>query len=395
MIIYYFYIAVCVVGVTWVLMKGKYLLSPVTIFIGSNLLYCIGLFFAKKTYQGTIYLPLLKNDEVLFDVTLTSLLGILGFLIFYLFNNDRAQIYIASSRYVVRTMPAYCILFPLAAILIILGPSYGWHAMTHDRIVEVSFATTLYAYIKYAFIVSSLLIISPNPFSKKMVLMLFILNVAVMLVDGARTTFLGFLIGYLFILYRSGLRMKFSHSALILIALFCIPAARAIVLDGNDFWGNFIAGISAEATMGGYTALQGVDATLHGGIMWGVSYVLDPIIYLLPREMREGNLYFFNHVFNYLYGENFSPLGGFFYISEAYSNFSIFGGFIIAGIYGYILRKFESCSGRFFYISLMFMATYGATFAKVNFANEFKIFITFLFFSFLFKKIILKKIPSL
>lgn len=372
--------------------KGKYIISPASLFLIFNLLYCFGLLLAHSYYSGTIKIPLLQERKYIDTVTLTALGGALSFIFLYMYkNNSKSSAVVNVSLYYdIRTNLIVSVLLGLSLLLVLFASSYGWHAITHERVVEVSFATTLYAYGRYALIVISLIYLSIKPYVKSVVFFVFFINVVVMLFDGARTTFLGLALGYLFILHRSGLRLGLKKNTLILIVLFFIPAARALALS-SDFLSAMVASFAAESTMGGYTSLQGVEATINGGALFGLSYVLDPIIYLLPRALRDGNMLFFNHIASYLYGEDFAPLGGFYYIAEAYSNFYEFGGVIVAGVFAILLRMAESVKIKNYYLGLIFVATFGATFCKVYFANEVKVFLVFLFFSFVFKKLFLRK----
>lgn len=375
-------------GIYLILVKGKYILSPATLFIYYSMFYPIGLYLAQGSYMGDMYLFLLNRSDILFSVFVSSLLGIWSFLFFYLVK-DRKIFF--ESEYIVRRILVYPFFIFLFILLVMLGHDYGWHAISLSK--ETNLYTTLYAYVKYLFIVLSLFMLLNRNLKNKELILIFILNVIVMFVDGARTTFLGLLLGYLFILYKKGVRFSLKTSFLIILGVMLLPAARAIVMSSDNFLSDFISSIVIESTFGGYTSLQGVYATQNSNYLFGLSYLLDPIIYLLPKDFRENHL-FFNELMNInnLKGDEFAPLGGFYYIAETYSNFGVFGGAIVGGIFGYILRKLESTDKNLFIIALIFISTFGATFAKQNFANEFKIFFVFLIFSYFIRKIFVYKI---
>lgn len=391
--IYYAIFVVAIISYVVFLYKGKYIISSASLFILFNCLYCYGLLIAYYFYSGTIKVPLLEEKNYIDLVSLTALLGMVSFSFCYSFRNDnRANDSIILSQYYhINTFLTVIVLFFLSIPLILLGPQYGWHAITHERTVEVSAATTIYAYLRYAFIVLSLLLLSLKFSKKSVVAYVFIINIVVMLFDGARTTFLGLALGYLFILHRSGVRLGLKSNLLILFLMFMIPTARALALS-SDFVSSIIASFAAESTMGGYTSLQGVEATKNGGLLFGMSYFLDPIIYLLPRALRDGNLFFFNHVSSNLYGEEFAPMGGFYYIAEAYSNFSVLGGAVVGGVFAIVLRFAENSRIRGYFFGLVFISTFGATFTKVYFANEIKIFVVFYIFALLWKSLFLKRL---
>lgn len=370
------------IGIYLVLLKGRYILSPATLFIYYNVFYPTGLYLAKNLYQGETYLFLLGNDDILQNLIISSIISLISFLFFYL-NNNKSVFF--DCYYVVRRKMLYPIMLILFIVLVSFGHKYGWHAITSSK--ETNLYTNLYAYIKYLFIVLSIFAVLNRNMNKKELFIIFIFNIIVMFIDGARTTFLGFLLGYLFVLYKKGTKFSLRTTFGILILVLLLPAVRALVMS-SSFSSAFTESLIIESTFGGYTSLQGIYATQNSDMLLGLSYILDPLIYFLPADLRDNYLFFNQHVnLANLKGDEFAPLGGFYYIAETYSNFGILGGILIGGLYGFILKKIENCNKNMFLFSIIFISTFGATFAKQNFANEFKIFVLFLIFSFFIRKV--------
>ena len=388
-IIFFVIFIIIFIAIVLTITKKKYIVSPAMFFIYFTFYYPIGLYFAQSQYSGDVPIFFLNRMDLLNEIIFTAIISASFFILFYFTSNNTNKI---KFDFLINKKLAVFVFLMLFFPLVIYGNEYGWHALTHYRTIDLSWQTTLYAYVRYTFIVLSLILFASKNTKSKEIFIIFGLNVVVMLIDGARTTFFGLILGYLYIIYRKGYNISFSKNIFIVLLILLLPAIRALVLGGS-FINDFIAGITIESTMGGYTAMQAVYATDKVGYIYGASYVLDPIIYMLPKFLRDDLLLFPQHVnFNNLSGEDFSPMGGYYYIGEVYSNFGILGGVIIGAGYGYILKKIENIKPKYVMLSIFFVSTFGATFAKQNFANEFKIFIVYIIIGWFLKKLLIRKV---
>ena len=104
---------------------------------------------------------------------------------------------------------------------------------------------------------------------------------------------------------------------------------------------------------GSYMCLQAYDLILNRDVMspmWGVNYLIDPVVFLLPRaffvalDLEKDFATVFGswqQVANPFLEENFAPYGGFFFVAEAFIALPFLGPIFIAGVLGAVTARFE------------------------------------------------------
>jgi len=208
-------------------------------------------------------------------------------------------------------------------------------------------------------------------------------DLAILAVDGARTTFLPITLVTLMVYSaqttaKRRTRLYFFAAAGLLISI----GARVMFLSGNAGLLSMIIPITVEGTMGAYPSLQSIYAIQHhlnNGYTYGASYIVDPIVWIgMPHgELRE-NIQFFapwtRNISNGL-AETFAPAGGFYYISEAVAAFSYAGPAIVTTFFAAFLVCLERIKGKYPLFYTTAASTIGIMFVKFVFAGLFKMFL--------------------
>ncbi|OZB49600.1 MAG: hypothetical protein B7X60_00560 [Polynucleobacter sp. 39-45-136] len=368
------------------------IISCYYLFIAFSLLYCAYMFFGSDVETGG--LSLLENYEIINYVVSSTLLGLLFFIFFYWYGTDskkfvKKQGFVYSKKEYVRKdifLPTY---IALLTILIIFAKNFGWHAVSRDGVVGIE--TSLFAYGKYFFVCMGLMGLWVEPLSKKWAIFILLTQTFLMLFDGGRATFFGLVVAYAWILSVNGVNLKASQMGYLFLFALILLASRALVL-GEGLIDGMVSSVVAEGIFAGYTGLQMGDYVLAGGgYLYGFSYLLDPIIYLLPQGIRENYLLFITlSVNNYIGKENFGPMGGFFWIAEAIANFGFFGGAVIGSVYGYFLSKLENYQTGKGYYKIFIVAAFGSLLSKYYVANGVKIAIFYLIAALIIKKVFVR-----
>jgi len=355
-------------------------------FVGFSLLYCSYMFIGSLIETGG--LSLLEDLEIIHYVMLSTFMGIFFFVAFYYREATfRIKYYscIPELKKVWRInkiifLPFYTVLL---IALIIYAKKYGWHAVSRDGVEGIE--PSLFAYGKYFFVCMGLLALWCAPLSKRWVGFILITQTVLMMFDGGRTTFFGIVVAYAWILSRRGLTPRISHVIYVLLFGLLLLATRSLVLESGLVNG-MLGSLIAEGIFAGYTGLQMADYVRGGGdLLYGLTYLVDPIIYLLPKGIRDEHLFIQLSVGNYIGLERFAPLGGFFWIAEAIANFGFLGGAIVGSLYGYFLAKLECDQRNGGYYSIFVIAAIGCLLSKYNFANGIKIMIFYLGAAFLIR----------
>ncbi len=213
---------------------------------------------------------------------------------------------------------------------------------------------------------------------------LFAENAIVMFIDGARTTFLPVAV-VTCLVYAAQLSRAQRRRVYVLAVLgvFASIAARSIILSKQSTsLQNLIAPVAVEGTMGAYSSLQAIFAVQHranSGYTYGASYVIDPLVELLPRgDLRDSGQFLTNweHEIDMGIPDKFAPMGGFYYQAEAIAAFSYLGPPLITSLFAAALVWMERIKNRHLLVYLVWAGTIGVLFVKTNFANDFKIFLT-------------------
>lgn len=207
---------------------------------------------------------------------------------------------------------------------------------------------------------------------------LFAEHVVILLLDNSRVTFLPIAL-VTFILYSSAYPLQRKKVLLLAVLTVIISVAvRAILVpQGTDIITNLMLSIMTEGTMGAYSSLQSINAIrnhLNVGYLWVSPYLVDPLLWFFPHgELRE-TLQSFGPWTSQI-ADDFSPWGGFYYISEAVAAFSYYGPAIVTSIFAYTVVRVERAKNRHRILYLTFATTIGILFVQTIFAAIFKQFI--------------------
>lgn len=365
------------------------LLSPYGIFLAFQLLYNLSPWVTAVLGIGTPLFTLLGNINLanvqLYLSASANICFGLCFLLFY----KRVRLQRPSNNNHREKVIFFWTIFPLFLVTLALVHFYGWNKITFltmgaDETVAGGMFTVT-SYMKYAFISSYLYYLYRFGFDKFAGLLL-AEHVIVMLVDGARTTFLPIALLTLFVAgdtaqnQKRNIRLYVIASISILLSLI----ARALILSGNSTAVEKVfAPVMIEGTMGDYSALQSLNSIMNGGksylhFTYGLSYLIDPISWFFPTGDLRNNYSFFQHwvdgITPYLQ-ENYSPMGGFYYGAEATAAFSYAGPAIVTLCYGLWLVWLERNKNRFRMLYIASLPTLGLIFVKAIFGNLVKIFI--------------------
>lgn len=367
--------------------------SSYYLFISFSLLYCAYMYIGSNIETGG--LSLLEDKELVNYVILNALTGLLFFVIFYkqssTYKRKLVNRLVENKTNYTLSPPLFLpVYLALLFVLVFFSKSYGWHAVSREGVEGAE--ASLFAYGKYFYVCMALAALWCNPLSKKWIMFILLTQVALMFFDGGRTTFFGLIVAYAWILSKNGINLKLYQVGYLILFALLLLASRALVL-GEGLIDGMVSSLVAEGIFAGYTGLQMADYVRRGGdFLYGITYLFDPIIYLLPKGTRENYLFFFtSSVANYSGQESFGPLGGFFWIAEAITNFGIFGGAIVGSMYGYLLAKLEfGHNGNDFY-RMSIIAALGCLLAKYYLANGVKIAIFYLGAAFIIKIVFLKR----
>jgi hypothetical protein len=365
------------------------LLSPYGIFVAFQILYNLAPWVTASQGISTPLFTLLgdmhlANVQLYLSASANLCFG-LCFLLFY----KRVRLQRPSDNNHSAKVIVFWTIFPLFLITLVLVHFYGWNKITFltmgaDETVAGGMFTVT-SYMKYAFISSYLYYLYRYGFDK-FAGMLLAEQTLVMLVDGARTTFLPIALLTLFVVGDAAQKQTRNVRLYIVaaISIFLSLLTRALILGGNStFAEKVFAPVMIEGTMGDYSALQSLDSIMKGGkaylhFTYGFSYIIDPILWFLPTGDLRNNLSFFQHwvdgITPYLQ-ETYSPMGGFYYAAEATAAFSYAGPAIVTLCFGLWLVWMERNKNRFRMLYIASLPTLGLLFVKAIFGNLVKIFI--------------------
>lgn len=366
------------------LRRGLMPFSPYYFFILFNLLYCASASLA--VFMDATPLPLLGDRRVTTLMVSGGTLALVGFSASYLWNYRYQQSSVPPVRRLEATF--WLAYVPLWLLTTALARSYGWHAYSRETAGEGEVTYTVFAYAKYLFNCMGLLYFYAKSFSARgPALFIIASQTLLMLFDGGRTTYFGFMLAVAW-LYHQDYRLNTAR-ALTYLSVFgaLIVLTRALALS-DDSAGDFLGTVVFEGVFGGYTAMQTIAEYVYAkpGLLLGTSYLFDPITYLMPAGLRD-NLLFFGQLAGSISSaaEDFAPMGGFYFVAEAYANFGLVGCLLISALFGLALRKVELSRPRWRWLTLAFLATLGSIFTKALFANSVKLFVTYAVFLLLLK----------
>jgi len=288
------------------------------------------------------------------------------------------------------------ILSPLFFLTLFFVHIYGWNSLTAAYGTGKTTGGWLYGFTAYSkeLMVAAYLFYLYKFGLDKWALVIFFENILIMIIDGARTTGLPLII-LTFMIWNNQieLRKKKRVYLCLLLGLLATIGTRSLMVGGNSMIEKLVIPITVEGAMGSYSSLQSIYAIQHqSGIelpyTFGGSYVLDPIAWLPSQggQPRANPSFFDNWVnkISELLPDDFAPMGGFYFISEAVAGFSYAGPFLIAGGYALLLILMERNKRRWYCAYLAFTPTIGLLFVKMIFGNVFKLFIVQMIFLLVF-----------
>lgn len=367
------------------LRRGLMLFSPYYFFIGFNLLYCACA--TQAVFMEVYTLPLMGDRRITTLLVSGGWLALIGFSTGYLWN-CREQEY---GNPPLRSLDAtfWLLYIPLWLLISAIAPTYGWHAFTREAGGQGGGAAyTVFAYAKYLFNCMGLLYFYAKSFSARGPMLLIIgSQTLLMLLDGGRTTYFGFMLAVAW-LYNQDYRLNTSRALVYVVVFGSLIVITRLLSFAESSVSLFFESVVYEGVFGGYSAMQTVAEYQYSTpyFLLGASYLFDPFIYLLPAGTRE-NLLFFGQLAGRISSdiEDFAPMGGFYFIAEAYANFGLAGCFLVSALFGHVLRRVELSRPRWRWLAMAFIATLGSIFSKALFANSVKLFVTYAVFLLLLK----------
>jgi hypothetical protein len=293
------------------------------------------------------------------------------------------------------------LLAPLLVLTLILANFYGWNSQ--GAVVNAGgTAGGLYGIASYMkeFMIAAYLYHLYRFGLNRWAWVLFAANMAIMIVDGARTT--GFPIIVLTLMIWSSQieppkRRRIYWVSLLGVVL--LVGTRSLIVGGESLTEKALIPVTVEGLMGSYSSLQSIYVLQHNdgkgpAYTYGGSYLIDPVLWLFPQGggPRATPSLFDNWV-KHVSGDlpdDFAPMGGFYFISEAVASFGYIGPFVVAGCYALLLILMERNKRHWYGTYLAFTVTIGLLFVKTIFGNVVKLFViqvVFLSFFFLGRKV--------
>jgi hypothetical protein len=276
-------------------------------------------------------------------------------------------------------------LTPLFVLTLVLVSKYGWNsvAVITSEGGSLGGMYGITAYVKELMVAAYLYYLYRFGLNK-WAWVLFFANMLIMVIDGARSTGFPIIILTLMI-WNSQVepRKKKRVYASLALGILTIVGTRSLILSNDSLWMNLATPVTVEGDMGSYSTLQSIYAIQHHGgaelpYTFGGSYVLDPILWLLPQGGKSGATHSFydNWIqsISAFFPDGFAPMGGAYFISEAVAAFSYIGPFVVAAGYALLLILMERNKRRWYCAYLAFTASIGLLFVKTIFGNAFKLF---------------------
>lgn len=179
------------------------------------------------------------------------------------------------------------------------------------------------------------------------------------ILEGSRTSLVALTLAIMIIGARSG-SLSLRKSLLLFLSAICafiffvFVAIYRLGIDVSSlslFDATFPLYI--EGMYGSYMCLQAYEVIYIKGLIaptWGLNYLVDPIVFLLPRvffvalDLDKDNSTLFGNwqsAADVFLDEKFAPYGGFFYVAEAFVAIPFLGPAIVAALFGSATAYFE------------------------------------------------------
>lgn len=371
--------------VAWI--RSIPLLSPYGIFVTFQFLYNFAPWITAFLGIQTFIFPLLGDlplaERQLYLTTSANIC--FGLCFFFCYRRSRLDPVPRTTQNLKERRLFFFSLLPLFLLATVLGKFYGWNQITALSMDAAGSMVgggmfTIAAYVKYAFVSSYLYYLYRFGFDKWAGLLL-LEHTIVMLLDGARSTFLPIALLTLFVV-GDDVKRRGRLYLIAMIGILLALVARALILTGDSsLLAKVFTPVMIEGTMGDYSALQSLSAIVssgHPSYSYGLSYIVDPISWFVPAGHIRDSLSFFQYWVDSIsknLQEPYSPMGGFYYEAEATAAFSYAGPAIVTTLYGLLLLWIERNKNRFRMIYMTAVPILGILFVKTIFGNLIKLFL--------------------
>lgn len=338
------------------------------------------------TSQLNLPVMVLLSDHAVVDtqLTLAAVSNLCFGCIFLAFYRNNSLLVFRSQVQPEKRRNFILLALPLFLLTCAMCAKWGWNQFATGAVTGTPGGMfTVTAYVKLIF-VSTYLYYLYRFGLDRWGWLLFAENGIVMFIDGARTDFLPVAI-VTCLVYAAHLSRTQRRKVYILAVIGVVASigARSIILSRKaSVLENLIAPVTVEGTMGAYSSLQAIYAVQHhanNGYTYGASYVVDPLLELLPRGQVRNDFQFlpnWERQINMGIPGKFAPMGGFYYQAEAIAAFWYVGPPLMTSLFAAALIWMERIKNRHFLVYLAWAGTTGVLFPKTTFANDFKIFLT-------------------
>jgi hypothetical protein len=354
-------------------------LSPFGIFIAFQILY--NAIPDLMNYMGMAFFPLIGNKSVIdVQMMLAASANICFCLVFALFYKKVSFMPTEGARPNRHRKNYLLLAFPVFVLTLYLSYKFGWNAR---QVAEASGGGlyTIASYVKEWFVGIYLYYIYRYGLDKGAFALIFAQAIIVM-IDGARTTFLPIVLMTLILynLTQRGGEKKYKMYALAFLTIVLSIVARALIVSGNSALLRMSIPITVEGTMGAYPSLQAVYIVTNQffpHLTYGLTYVLDPFIWLSSQSIIDKYSFWTSWTVgnSTLLQNTFAPMGGFYYMAEAVAAFYYAGPAIVTTLYALSLVFVERNINKYRILYLTWMPTIGLLFVKLVFGNAFKLFL--------------------
>jgi hypothetical protein len=359
-------------------------LSVYWIFAGFQTLYCVMPWLTNQSGITTMSLltvfSLLSDTRVIDTQLLLGASANLAFgIVFLFFYRNTPFISPTKDRTPNGRLIYVLLVTPIFLITFLLCMKYGWREVTMGGTNGNSPTGWYSVAINAKLICVGIYIYYLSRFGlDKWGWALFAGHVAILAVDNGRTTFMPVaLLTFMVYSVRGSTRKAVALAGMVIVLSIGVRAA----FQHGTALENMMLPILVEGDMGSYSSLQSIYAVAHhlnNGYTFGASYLLDPLVWLLPHSQLREQIQFFapwSVRIERGLSESFSPWGGFYYMSEAVAAFSFFGPAIVAAAFGLLTIWMDKVKNKYTLLSMTWTSTIGILFTKAVFPSIFKMFI--------------------
>ena len=286
----------------------------------------------------------------------------------------------------------FCVI--VFAVTLQLTSHFGWNSIAlAGDIVGGGIWYTITAYMKNMFVSCYLYYLYKFGMNKGAIFLM-LLHTIIVIVDGARTTYLPLVVLTLAILYSKSIndkKNKYKIYAYVFAAILLLLVTRALIMSANmSLFYNMIMSLAIEACAGSYMSLQTIYSVINNyssSFTFGTTYLVDPFAWFIPQGNLRNVLLTYNAWIEKIspsLNETFAPMGGFYYIAEAMAFIPYIGPVIVTAFFAFMSIYVEINKNKYRLLYLSFFSTIGVLFSKAVFGNIMKLFIVQLFFLGLF-----------